>query len=230
MKLAPGLIAIVFAMAASMRAAEPIDRVIARATELTGSSFQSCGTIAMTSPEGEECFLAAYEHKVPAIGTFSVHGKQLTAAEAKVLTKDGTFITISATSDRAELTEHRCAEPFIAVEFTRRRVRCRDKYDPPLGAGILKEPPTWLTSKEEHPTALDTPELPRSVCSASVDGKIIVQLLVDSAGHVPEVQIVRLPQGCSAPEIRRILKLWRFSPPRRNNQPINTVEVFTLSF
>jgi len=230
MKLVAYLAAIVVGAAGPVLAAEPLDRVIARATELTGGSFQSCGTISVTSPEGEDCFLAAYEQKLPAIGTFSVHGGTIDVAEAQVLTKDGTFVTVFASSDKPGISEHRCAEPFVALEFTRKRVRCREKYVAPLGASLLNEPPVWLTSKEEQPKLLESSEIPKSACPPDFEGKIPVQLLVDSSGRVPEVQILRLPDGCSASEISKTFKTWRFSPPKRNGESINTVKVFTVSF
>ena len=220
--------AIALFVAPLVRAAEPLDRVVDRALELTGPSFQSCGEISITSPEGEECFLDAYERRRPAIGTFSVRGSKIAAASAHVITKDGALVTITASSDKPELIEHRCAEPFIAVEFTNKRVRCKEKYDPPLGAAILKEPPVWLTSKEEHPELLEGP-MPASACPAS-SGKVIVQLLVDSAGRVPEARILRLAPGCSASEISTVLKTWRYSPPKKNGKPINTVEIIELSY
>lgn len=212
------------------RAVEPIDRVIARATELTGPSFQSCGSISINSPGAEDCFLAAYEGKLPAIATSSVSGTELRTAKAQVLAKDGAFVTVSASNDKAELTEHRCGEPFVAIEFTRKRLRCRDDYVEPLGASILREPPVWLTSNDEQPKLLGGGDVPKSVCSKPFDGKIIVQLLVDSAGRVPDLQIIRLPDGCSAQGIRNVLKSWRFSRPMRNGKAISTVKMFTISF
>lgn len=204
-----------------------VDQVISRATDLTGSSFQSCGEI--TTDAGEDCFLYAYKHKLAAIGFFSVNGKEHQAAEARVLTREGALITISAYSDRPGLTEVRCAEPFLATEFAKQRVRCKDKYRPPLGATILTSRPVWLTKKEEHPRVLEHPYFPETACP-NVHGKAIAQLLVDASGAVPEVQLILVPKGCSAAEIEKTLKRWRYSPPRKDGKPIATVEVIEFTF
>jgi hypothetical protein len=206
-----------------------VDRVISRATDLAGPSFQSCGEI--TIDAGEDCFLYSYRHKLAAIGFFSVNGKEHQAAEARVLTRDGALITVSAYSDRPGLTEVRCAEPFIATEFAKQRVRCKDKYQPPLGAKTLKSRPVWLTTKEEHPVALEHPSIPDSVCrSLAADSKAIAQLLVDDRGNVPEVQMIIVPAGCSGKDIESVLKRWRYSPPKKDDKPIATVVVIEISF
>jgi hypothetical protein len=214
------LIALVF-FAASARA-DLLDRVISRATDLAGPSFQSCGEI--NQDDTEDCFLRAYQRKLVAIGTFSVHGSQHEAAEARVLTAKGQLITISAYSDRPGLTEERCSRVFLALEFTKQRVRCRDGYRAPLGATILKSRPVWFTRREEHPAVLEGPS-PAPACPDKPDGHLIAQLLVNSDGSVPEVQLVRVPKGCDAKRIERIFKRWRFSPPRKNGEPVATVEV-----
>ena len=202
-----------------------VDQVISRATDLAGPSFQSCGEI--TTDAGEDCFLYAYKHKLAAVGFFSVNGKQHQAAEARVLTHERVLITISAYSDRPGLTEVRCAEPFLATEFAKQRLRCRDKYRPPLGATILSSRPVWLTKKEEHPRVLEHPDLP--YCP-NAHGKAIAQLLVDASGAVPEVQLILVPKGCSAAEIEKTLKRWRYSPPMKDGKPIATVEVIEITF
>jgi len=223
-------VATVFCAAvANAHGADLLDQVIARATEIAGSSFQSCGEY--TTDSGEECLRYAYEHKLPAIGFFSVNGKLHQAAEARVLLKDGGLVTVSAYSDRPGLTEYRCIEPFLAVEFTKKRVRCRDKYSPPLGAKILRSRPVWFTRKEEHPVALRHPNVPDSVCpSLTTDAKAIAQLLVDRNGGVPEVQLILVPPGCSGKEIENVLKRWRYSPPKKDGKPVATVEVIEISF
>ena len=214
---------------ATARGADLLDQVIARATELAGPSFQSCGDY--SSESGEDCLLLAYEQKLPAIAFFSVNGKLHQAAEARVLMKGGGLVTVSAYSDRPGLTESRCPEPFLAVEFTKKRVRCKDKYQPPLGAKILKSRPVWLTRSEEHPVILEHPKIPESVCtSLPTSAKAIAQLLVDRTGRVPEVQLILVPPGCSGAKIEEVLKRWRYSPPKKDGKPIDTVEVIEISF
>ena len=219
---------VVFALFASVARADLLDQVISRATDITGARFQSCGDF--SHDDGEDCFLHAYDQKLAAIATFAVNGKQAQAAEARVLTPDGKLTTISAFSDRAGLTEKECRQPFIAIEFTKRRVRCKDDYRPPLGASILKSRPVWLTTKEEHPVAIEHPEISASVCPAKT-GKIIAQLLVDALGNVPEVQLIIVPPECSREKIENVLKRWRYTPPKKNGEPIAaTVEVLEISF
>lgn len=217
------------AAVADARGASLLDQVIARATELAGPSFQSCGEY--TTDSGEECLLYAYEHKLPAFGFFSVNGKLHQAAETRVLTKEGALVTVSAYSDKPGLTEYRCEEPFLAVEFTKKRLRCKDKYSPPLGAKLLKSRPVWFTRKEEHPFAIRHPQIPDSVCpSLTTNAKAIAQLLVDQDGRVPEVQLILVPPGCSGKEIENVLKRWRYSPPKKDGKPVATVEVIEISF
>ena len=219
---------IAVALFAASARADLLDQVISRATDLTGPRFQSCGD--SSTDDARDCFLRAYKEKLAAIATYAIHGSQHEAAEAQVLTPKGELITISAYSDRAGLTEERCAHPFLAVEFTKERVRCREGYRPPLGATILKSRPVWFTRKEEHPTALDAALPPSSVCRPHETGHIIAQLLVDAEGRVPEVQLLHLPPGCDAKKIERVLKRWRYSPPRKNGEPVATVEVVQFSF
>ena len=206
-----------------------VDQVTSRATDLAGPSFQSCGEI--TTDAGEDCFLYAYKHKLAAIGFFSINGKEHQAAEARVLTRDGGLITISAYSDRPGLTEVRCAEPFIATEFAKQRVRCKDKYRPPLGAKTLKARPVWLTTKEEHPVLLNPPNIPSSVCpSLPENRRVIAQLLVNPSGRVEEVELIVVPPGCDAAEIEKRLKRLRYSQPKKDGKPVTTVVVMEISF
>lgn len=222
-------LAILFCAAANTRGANLLDQVIARATEIAGPSFQSCGEY--TTDSGEECLRYAYEHKLPAIGFFSVNGKTHQAADARVLLKGGGLVTVSAYSDRPGLSAYRCIEPFLAVEFTKKRVRCREKYSAPLGAKILTSRPVWFTRAEEHPTVLRHVDIPDSVCpSLATDAKAIAQLLVDRNGRVPEVQLILVPPGCSGKKIADILKSWRYSPPKKDGKPVATVEVIEISF
>jgi hypothetical protein len=60
--------------------------------------------------------------------------------------------------------------------------------------------------------------------------KHLAQLLVDARGHVPEVQMILVPSGCSGKAIESILKRWRYSPPKKDGKPIATVEVIEISF
>lgn len=221
-------ILLIACLAALEGRADLTDQVIARATELTGPSFQSCGDT--STDAAEDCFLAAYERKLPAIGFFAIHGASIEAAQARALTAKGELITISAYSNRPGLTEERCRHPFLAVEFTKQRVRCKEKYRRPLGASILKSRPVWLTRSEPHPKALDDPMPPPSVCPANVTRPVIAQLLVDQDGRVPEVELVVVPPGCDAKQIESVLKRWRYPPPMKNGQPIATVEVIQMSF
>ena len=88
----------------------------------------------------------------------------------------------------------------------------------------------WLTSKEEHPVAIEHPDPPPSACP-HVHGKAIVQLLVDALGRVPEVQLLIAPPGCSRKKIEDVLKRWRYTPPKKDGKPIAaTVEVIEITF
>ena len=217
------ILILALAFGASIARADLLDKVISRATDLTGPSFQSCGDI--STDDGEDCFLRAYDHKLTAIGTFNIAGR---AAEARVLTAERKLITISAYSDKSGLTEESCKQPFIAIEFTKRRVRCKNDYRPPLGATILTSRPVWLTKKEELPVAIEHPQVPGSVCKTK-PSKIIAQQLVDVLGTVPEVQLIVVPKDCSAKKVEEILKRWRYTPPTKDGKPINTVIVLEVS-
>ena len=67
------------------------------------------------------------------------------------------------------------------------------------------------------------------MCPASAK-TAIAQLLVDSTGRIPEVELVLLPSGCSGAAITDILKRWRYSEPKKFGRPIATVEVITITF
>jgi hypothetical protein len=218
----------VIALCASIARADLLQQVLDRAREITGPSFQSCGVY--TDDSAEDCFLAAYRAKQPAIAYFSVAGVHHQAADARVITPENAFVTVSAYSEQPGLKEKRCAHPFIAIEFTKERLRCKDDYRAPLGAKILKSKPVWLTGKDEHPTPIERPAVPPSVCPDK-KGKIIAQVLVDALGTVPEVQLIVVPKGCSAAKIEKVLKRWRYTPPKKDGKLIPaTVEVLEISF
>jgi hypothetical protein len=202
-----------------------VNRVMSRAHELAGPASRDCGD--SSSPAGEDCLLDAFKAKTPAIASFSVHGSVHAAAEAQLIGKDGSLVTVSAYSGDSGIVEKRCAVPVVVREYGQRRLRCKDNYLTPLGATTLNERP-YLTTNDERPEILERPDIPASACPPS-SKPVVAQLLIDETGHVPELRLLVVPPGCSTEAVVSTLKRWRYSPAKRNGTPVPNLLILTVS-
>ncbi len=86
--------------------------------------------------------------------------------------------------------------------------------------------------KSAQPLYSPKPRYPQKARKDSIEGFVIVSVLVSRTGSVQEFQIIAAePEGIFEAAVKEILPQWKFSPARDDDgRPIETREEFTLVF
>lgn len=74
------------------------------------------------------------------------------------------------------------------------------------------------------------PNLPTRIKKEMGDGRVIVQISIDTKGKPIHVLVLSSPVPEAAPHIIDTLKRWRFRPARKNGQKVSCWARFTLVF
>lgn len=81
------------------------------------------------------------------------------------------------------------------------------------------------------PTLKTKPLYPYRARRLNLDGEVDVKFLVDTAGKVSRISIIRAkPKDLFNDSVLRALSSWRFAPGRVKGQPVNTWVTTTIAF
>lgn len=116
------------------------------------------------------------------------------------------------------------------------------------GAGVLMAPPREANDGQEvdgekvyrfelngpisPPTRLESPppEYPEEAREEKVQGVVVLEVVIDSAGHVADTQVIRdAPAGLTEAAVEAV-RQWQFEPARLDGRPVAVQYVLTIKF
>jgi len=77
--------------------------------------------------------------------------------------------------------------------------------------------------EQPKPSRRVDPKLPRRIVEKQLEGRVVVEALVDERGRVQKVRIISSePKGVFDAHVREAVKQWQFQPARYEGEPVKT--------
>ncbi|MCU0231898.1 MAG: energy transducer TonB, partial [Acidobacteria bacterium] len=109
----------------------------------------------------------------------------------------------------------------LAPSEAERRIAAEEPIE--LVAGEI-EPPTLLEKIE--------PVYPPTARKEGRQGKVIIQAVIDTQGHVRAPTLLKVPEGCEdlAAAVVDAVSRWKYAPATRNGVPVTAYFTVVINF
>jgi protein TonB len=95
-----------------------------------------------------------------------------------------------------------------------------------LGTGPV---PVMDFDRPPRPLAMPRPDYPQEAFVQKLEGTVLLEILIDEAGHVVRARVVRSVPLLDEAAVRAVRK-WLFAPALRRGRPVATVAMAPITF
>jgi hypothetical protein len=196
-----------------------------RIRQLAGPNAKDCGQAGSLTVAGEglaePCLVSAFQSHQAAFWIQNEASRLAPTAAAVVVMPSGTVYRITRERSDSSLSENSCVQPFVATEYGRQRLRCKESYSPPYRAGDLAlrvGGPDVVAPRPVAPLHLDP-----AVCGSGKPGEgAQVEFVISEEGKVLLADVFAVPKPCDLPALVAGLRKVQFTPGTLRGTPMLT--------